>query len=481
MRSHTFAGVCLLSVALAIAAHAAFGQSQQRGSSSSSSSNAYGSSSSSYGSSSNSRSTSSNSYGTSSSSYGTSSNSYGTSRNTYRTSRRTYGSSSDSQSRGSSTTSQRRARWLVERSASRLYLPIILAGRVIIEGGAPPPEPVVVWIVCGSQSLPQAYTDRKGRFSFQPGCNRVPAMSDASVRTAFFGGQAGNPLGLGRGGMTLSDCWLYAELPGYQSTRLWLGMSSPLIRNSVGTIVLSPFKGASGASVSLTTLTAPKRARKAYENGARALRSVEEPDYATAIPFLERAVELHPEFAAAWEALGRARQGLGEMARAREAFERSVEIDNRFLKPYLPLIDMAVTEKDWSALELLTDRYLAMSPGSLKIRLFNSFAALKTGNASKAEAMAEMINNAGALDKWPMSYLILAEVHSRRGEFNEAAKLYKIYLRTLPSGQYSEAVKRTLYEWGELQVIDPADVEIPATPQAVRMPIASSAAAEAAP
>ena len=169
------------------------------------------------------------------------------------------------------------------------------------------------------------------------------------------------------------------------------------------------------------------------------------------------------------------------MARAREAFERSVEIDNRFLKPYLPLIDMAVTEKDWSALELLTDRYLAMSPGSLKIRLFNSFAALKTGNASKAEAMAEMINNAGALDKWPMSYLILAEVHSRRGEFNEAAKLYKIYLRTLPSGQYSEAVKRTLYEWGELQVIDPADVEIPATPQAVRMPIASSAAAEAAP
>ncbi|MYC65778.1 MAG: tetratricopeptide repeat protein [Acidobacteriia bacterium] len=481
MRRFTFAGTCLLTVVLAISGHTVFGQSQQRGGSSSSSSNSYGNSSSSYGSSSNSRSTSSNSYGTSSSSYGSSRNSYRTSRNTYRTSRRTYGSSSGGQSRRSSSTSQRRVRGLKERSERRLYLPIILAGIVIIEGGARPPEPVVVWINCGGQALPQAYTDRRGRFSFQPGCNPVPAMSDASVRSAFFGGPAGNPLGAGRGGVSLSDCWLYAELPGYQSSRLWLGMWRPMSRNNVGTIVLSPIKGASGASVSFTTLTASTRARKAYEKGAKALRSVDEPDYATAIPLLERALELHPEFAAAWEALGRARQGLGETASAREAFERSVDLDDRFLKPYLPLIEMAVAEKDWSELESLTDRYLAISPGSMKLRLYNSFGALKTGKFSKAETMAKMIGNAGEMDNWPMSYLILAEVRSRRGEFNEAAKLYKTYLRTLPNGQYSEVVKRMLYDWSELQVIDPADVGLPAAPHPERMPIASSASAAVAP
>ena len=476
-----FAGTCLLCVGLAISGHSVFAQSQQRGGSSSSSSNSYGSSSSSYGSSSNSRSTSSNSYGTSSSSYGTSSSSYGTSRNTYGGSRRTYGSSSGSQIRRSSSTSQRRARRLEERSESRLYLPVILAGRVIIEGGARPPEPVVVWIDCGSRSLPQAYTDRRGRFSFQPGCNPVAAKSDASVRSAFFGGPVGNPLGAGRGGVSLSACWLYTELPGYRSTRLWLGMWRPLRRNNVGTIVLSPIKGASGASVSFTTLTAPKKARKAYEKGAKALRSVEEPDYATAIPLFEQAVDLHPEFAAAWEALGRARQGLGETASAREAFERSVDIDDRFLKPYLPLIEMAVAEKDWSGLEPLTDRYLAMSPGSMKLRLFNSFAALKNGKSSKAEAMVEMIGNAGEMDNWPMSYLILAEVRCRREEFKEAAKLYEMYLRTVPYGQYSEVVKRMLYDWRELQVIDPADVKLPTPPQAALMPLASSASAAAAP
>ena len=249
----------------------------------------------------------------------------------------------------------------------------------------------------------------------------------------------------------------------------------------VGAIVLSPIEGASGDPVSLTTLTAPKPAKKAYGKAEKALRSVEDPDYARAIPLLERAVELHPEFAAAWEALGRARLGLGEREGAREAIERAVEIDGRFLKPYLTLIGMAVEDKDWTELESLTDRYLAMSPESMKLRLFNSFAALKNGKSSKAKAMAEMIENAGEMDDWPMTYLILAEVYSDWGEFKEAAKLYEAYLRTLPNGQYSELVKRTLYDWSELQVIDPADVELPTTPHAERMPIASSASAALAP
>ena len=258
-------------------------------------------------------------------------------------------------------------------------------------------------------------------------------------------------------------------------------MSRQMNRNNVGTIVLRPIKGATGASVSLTTLTAPTRARKAYEKGAKALRSVEEPDYATAIPLLERALELHPEFAAAWEALGRARQGLGETAIAREAFEHSVDIDDRFLKPYLALIEMAVAERDWSELESLTDRYLAISPGSMKFRFYNGFAALKNGKLSKAESMIEMLDNAGETDRWPMSYLVLAEVHGRRGQFEQAARLYDSYLRANPIGQYSAVVRRMLYDWRELQVIDPADVKLPTTPQAVRIPITSSAPAAVTP
>ena len=475
MRRHTFAGTCLLSVALAVAGHTAFGQSQQRGSSSSSSSNSHGSSSSS---SSTTRSTSSNSYGTSSSSYGTSSSSYGTSSNTYGTSRNTYGSSSGSQARRSPSSYQTQSPVIKQRSANRLYLPIILAGKVIIEGAEGLPEPVVIRMGCGVQSLPQIYTDRRGRFSFQPSCNPVLAMSDASARTAFFG-TPGAPMLVGRSGLNLSHCWLYAEFPGHRSDRLWLGPTRPMSHVKVGTITLRRIGGTTGDSVSFTTLTAPKKARKAYEKAARALRSVEEPNYAKAIPLLERAVELHPEFAAAWEALGRARQGLGDTGSAREAFERSIEIDDRFLKPYPPLIEMAVADKDWTELESLTDTYLAMSPGSMEFRFYNSFAALETGNLSKAELMLEMIDNAGEMDNWPLSYLVLAEVHTVRGEFKQAAMLYEKYLSTFPNGQYSEHVKRTLYDWSELQIIDPVDLELSTIPQSAQTTVASSASAAA--
>jgi len=366
------------------------------------------------------------------------------------------------------------------RSANRLYLPITLAGKVIVEGEEGLHEPVVIRVSCGGESLPQDYTDNRGRFSFQPSCNPVLAMSDASARTAFFG-TPGAPIGAGRGRLNLSNCWLYAELPGYRSSEIWLGMSRSTRRAKVGTIVLSRIDGASGDPVSFTTLTAPKKARKAYERGATALQSVEYPDYAEAMPYLERAVELHPEFAAAWDALGRARLGLRERESAREAFERAVEIDGRFLKPYLGLIEMVVEERDWKELELLTDTYLAMSPGSMKLRFYNGFAALKNGKFAKAELMIEMLDNAGEMDSWPMSYLVLAELHGRRGEFEQAAKLYDSYLRTKPNGQYAATIRRTLYDWSELQVIDPADVDLPTTPHAERMPIAGSASAAVAP
>lgn len=473
MRRHTIAGTCLLSVVLAISGQTAFGQSQQRGGSSSSSGGSYGSSSNTYGTSSTSSGTSSrststssgststygtssNTYGTSSNTYGTSNNTYGTSSNTYGTSRNTYGRSSNTYGTPSYRTEQPRYK---DRSPTRLYLPILLAGRVIIEGAEGLPEAVIIRISCGGQSLPQDYTDRKGRFAFQPSCNPVLAMSDASARVAFFG-RPGTPLGVGPAGLNLSHCWLYADLAGYRSSRLWLGMTRPMRRSNVGTIVLTRIEGSSGSPVSFTTLTAPKKAKKAYEKAAKLLRSVEEPDYAKAIPLLERAVQLHPEFAAAWEALGRARQGGGDSAGARVAFGRAIRSDSRFLKPYPPLIEMAVADEDWTKLESLTDRYLAMAPGASEFRFYNSFAALKAGKLSKAESMVKMIEDAGEIESWPMSNLVLAGVHSARADFERAADIYEKFLSDYPNSPASERIMQTLNDWSALEVIDSVDLDL---------------------
>ena len=348
---------------------------------------------------------------------------------------------------------------------------------MIIDGAEGLPEPVVVSVSCGSQSIPQDYTDRRGRFSFQPSCFPALAVSDASARTAYFGTR----IGAGRGGLNLSHCWLFAELPGYRSSEIWLGTTKSRALAKVGTIVLTPIANSSGDTVSFTTLTAPKKAKKLYERGAKVLRSVENPSYEGAVPLLERAVELHPEFAAAWDALGRARKGLGDTEGAREAFERSIDSDDRFLKPYASLIEMTAEEKNWIELEVLTDKYLTLAPGSMKFRFYNAFAALKNGKPSKAESAIEMLENAGEMDRWPMSYLVLAEVHGRRGEFEQAAKLYDTFLTTRPNDEISGTIRRTLYDWAELEVIAPVGPKVSTVSNAERSAAANSASDDVAP
>ena len=117
----------------------------------------------------------------------------------------------------------------------------------------------------------------------------------------------------------------------------------------------------------------------------------------------------------------------------------------------------------------------------MEFRFYNSFAALENGNLSKAELMVEMIENAGEMDSWPLSYLVLAEVHTGRGEFEQAAMLYETYLSTFPNGQHSEDVKRILHDWSELRIIDPVDLELSTIPQPARTTVASSASEKVAP
>src|SRR5688572_19730542 len=47
--------------------------------------------------------------------------------------------------------------------------PIYLSGKVVLDDGTPPPDSVVIERVCNGQPRAEAYTDSKGRFSFQLG------------------------------------------------------------------------------------------------------------------------------------------------------------------------------------------------------------------------------------------------------------------------------------------------------------------------
>ena len=111
--------------------------------------------------------------------------------------------------------------------------PVIVSGKVLLEDGTAPPDPVRIERVCGGQAVPEGFTDGKGRFTIELGSDPSAAMTDASIPTDAdgnigggfmqdpFGGVGTSSGGLGR--VNPLGCQLRAELAGYESDSVSLG------------------------------------------------------------------------------------------------------------------------------------------------------------------------------------------------------------------------------------------------------------------
>ena len=61
--------------------------------------------------------------------------------------------------------------------------PMMLSGKVVLDDGAPPPEPVAIYMSCSGRKVPKGYTSLKGTFSIDLADRRDSTFTDASVST----------------------------------------------------------------------------------------------------------------------------------------------------------------------------------------------------------------------------------------------------------------------------------------------------------
>ena len=343
--------------------------------------------------------------------------------------------------------------------------PLYLNGRVVTSDGLPPGEPVVIHRVCTGSTYPEGYTDVEGRFSFQVGGDLSMLTTDASVSGsrvgpgAMMGGAYTNEgirqVGLGR--YDLSACTLRAELSGYRSDDIQLGMYSTMSKNDVGIIVLHRLDGVVGNVVSALTLQAPKNAQRAYQSGLRELMK-KNPNYKKAVGQFGKAVKQYPEFAAAWAAMGDARMAMQDPGGAKDAYSESVKHDPEYLKPYEPLIRIAAGENDWQGMHSLGSAYLELSPNSNQVRFLTAIAALNSGEFEKAEEMVTAMRVGESGNLHPQSYQIMGRIHEERAEFEKAAEQYRAFVQVTadPDSQNVGRVRRKLHEWEMLGVIEKA-------------------------
>jgi tetratricopeptide (TPR) repeat protein len=358
--------------------------------------------------------------------------------------------------------------------------PIFISGKVMLEDGTPPQDSVVIERVCGGIPRPEGYTDSKGRFSFEVGRNQA-MFNDASYGNDRDPLSSGGPGGFGSsasrntmGGMSgmggrqqmereLMGCDIVARLAGYRSEAVSLAGRRSMDNPDVGTIVLRRIANVEGLSTSMTTLSAPKDARKAYD---KAKESMKKNKLADAQKELEKAVELHPKFAAAWYELGRVHVQNNKLDEAKAAFDKSLESDPKYVNPYLPLAQMAASTQKWDEAADLSAKLIRLNPVDFpQAFLINGVSNYNLKKYDEAEKSAAEAVKLDTQHRMPKANHLLGALLVEKGELEPAAEQLKNYLQFSPKANDAENVKKLIGQIeAKLGTTGEAKAQ-PATPQ----------------
>jgi Tetratricopeptide repeat len=339
--------------------------------------------------------------------------------------------------------------------AASVPQPIFVSGRVMLEDGTAPGDPVTIETVCNGSPHAEGYTDVKGYFAIELGA-RHGVMQDASEFNSFGGGMnasgmtgtsgSSGPMG---GSQTperkYMGCDLQAKLSGYRSQTVALAGRRSMDDPNVGTILLHRNGPAEeGKTISTVSLAAPKDAKKAYEKG---LDGIKKKKFDDAQKSFEKAVEVYPKYATAWYELGLLQAGQGKMDMARKYFDTALECDPKFVKPYLQISILELQSQRWRPLAEVTEKVVKLDPFDYpQAFFFNSVANYNLQNFEAAEKSALVAERLDTRHAMPKVSHILGMLLAMRKDYVGAAERFKAYLQFAPTADDAAKVRSQLAE-----------------------------------
>jgi len=258
----------------------------------------------------------------------------------------------------------------------RIEQPVFLAGTVVTEDGSSPPFGAVIEMVCGGSVTREANVAPNGYFTFQVGgdgddrANRFPDASQslgvsATETDSTFGrmpAAAGSGAVSSRKRMRLFGCDVRAQLHGHRSTFLTISEEPLPGPNQLGTIVVYPMDRVQGTTVSLTSMLAPKSARKMVDQSQKAIRKQR---LSVAEAFLKSAVQEYPKYAEAWFELGQVYERQERVEEAYGIYNEAIRADRLYVKQYLRLAELASDRQQWREAVDMSEQALTLDPITL--------------------------------------------------------------------------------------------------------------------
>lgn len=319
--------------------------------------------------------------------------------------------------------------------------PLFISGKVLVDGGGTPPEPVVIERVCNGVARRQGYTDGKGTFQFQ--LDQNVGFQDASENSSMSGNDSPSTnQALDALKTKYQGCEIRAVLPGFLSSAVSLRLQGSSWQYDLGTIFLKRMENVSGTTISMTTLNAPSDAKHAYEKGRKAF---DENKFADAEKELQKAVKIYPNLAAAWSLLGDIHQQQKQLDQAVKDYQQALTADPHFVNPSFGLALVAMQEKRWQDATQFTDQVLKMNAAAFPSAYF--YSAVASYNLGKLDVALENAKRFKALDTehhHPDVCLLLGQIFIKNSDYSSAAQEMRDYLTLAPNANNAEEVRATL-------------------------------------
>ncbi len=315
-----------------------------------------------------------------------------------------------------------------------------LSGKVVLDDGNELTDSAAIQLSCRGQRHTEAYTDRRGNFSFQfaASSNEANDVGDASATMV---SRASN----GEELRNWRDCEVQAVLPGYTSEVVELSSRMTTLESvDLGRILLHRMDRVEGTSISVTSALAPPSAKKAFE---KAREEEKKGKSSQAEQSLQKAVQIYPKYAVAWYKLGRLQLDRHDASSAKHSFEQAVAADSKYVNPYDGLAGLAFQAGDWQQVVDVTNKLLALNPVNFpNAYLYSGVAHYYLGDMDGAEKMVRQGIRVDDAHDVPKLQYLLGMILIKKHQYAQAAEQLEQYLSRAKQAADIEQAKKQLAE-----------------------------------
>ena len=238
----------------------------------------------------------------------------------------------------------------------------------------------------------------------------------------------------------LGNGWEYAEeVDFYQSFPVTILIQKHGIRR--GPFASGETVG-SGTIISLASLKVPKKARKEFRKAQRAARKKK---YEEALRRLQKATEMYPQYAEAFNEMGLVYRLQNQNQEARQAFDQAIAADPDWVDSYVNLASLQMSARQPQQLLETSNKILQLYPTLSPGHFFHSYANLSLGRLEEAEKSA-LAADRHEHRQVPQIHLVLASIYRHKGELAKAEKQLRTFLKESPKAPNADQIKAQLAE-----------------------------------